>query len=551
MSRGRKPKIYKNIDSVIYGSQGVYFQNIVSKMHKNSLNLGNNITLLDEISKSVNKDLKVKKTIKPLSKNIEPFTIPSGWVWLTIKDVIKYTENLSIEKKFDGNKVINYVDIEAIDNTLFEIREVKPTAVANLSTRARRVLKKNYIMYSLVRPYLNNIAIIDTEVEDMIGSTGFAVFTGIEVENEYTKLWLLSDFVKDYFNHFLSGFNSPSISIGQFESLPIPVAPKQTQNEIIKFIKSITKNCEIEVNSDIFPIEIQRDILKIKESQVRCFEIEAEILAQQNLLSQLKQSILQEAIQGKLTAQWRTQHPNTQTAEQLLKQIKTEKQKLIKEKKIKKEKTLEPIEPKEIPFQLPKGWTWCRLGEIGELNRGKSKHRPRNDKQLFDDGKYPFIQTGDVSKAKYNNDLITTLNGYYSEFGLSQSKIQKKGTLCITIAANIAECGFLDFDACVPDSIVCFTSMNSEIEKYVYHYLKIAKSELEKYAPATAQKNINLGILNDLKIPLPPLAEQQAIVSRVELLLEKCTALGDEIAALNTQSKTLMKALFNETFAPK
>src|SRR5207342_1390369 len=120
--------------------------------------------------------------------------------------------------------------------------------------------------------------------------------------------------------------------------------------------------------------------------------------------------------------------------------------------------------------------------------RGKSKHRPRNDARLFANGTYPFIQTGDVSKAKNNDDLITTINGHYNDFGLAQSEMQSKGTLCITIAANIEECGFLDFDACVPDSIVCLEAIDRSIEIFVYHYLKLAKADLERFAPATAQK---------------------------------------------------------------
>lgn len=151
------------------------------------------------------------------------------------------------------------------------------------------------------------------------------------------------------------------------------------------------------------------------------------------------------------------------------------------------------------------------------MKRGKSKHRPRNDKRLFEKGHFPFIQTGDVSKAKFNNDLITTINGYYNSFGLNQSEIQKTGTLCITIAANIAECGFLSFEACVPDSVVCFLALSTAIEKYVYHYLKIAKASLEKFAPATAQKNINLGILNDLLIPVASESEIDLIVDRLEM----------------------------------
>ena len=182
----------------------------------------------------------------------------------------------------------------------------------------------------------------------------------------------------------------------------------------------------------------------------------------------------------------------------------------------------------------------------GKVKRGKSKHRPRNDEELFVGGTIPFIQTGDVSKAKYNNDLITTINGYYNDFGLKQSELQKKGTLCITIAANIAECGFLDFDACLPDSIVCYLAIDKIIEKYVYYYLIVAKDELERFAPATAQKNINLGILNDLKIPFPPLHEQEQIVAKLEELMAFCDGLEQSIKESQGYNEMLLHQVLRE-----
>lgn len=98
---------------------------------------------------------------------------------------------------------------------------------------------------------------------------------------------------------------------------------------------------------------------------------------------------------------------------------------------------------------IPEEWHYIALKYLGDLGRGKSKHRPRNDPKLFVDGKYPFIQTGDVKAA---TNCITSFTKQYGEFGLSQSKLWPKGTLCITIAANIAETAFLGIDACFPDT---------------------------------------------------------------------------------------------------
>ena len=290
-------------------------------------------------------------------------------------------------------------------------------------------------------------------------------------------------------------------------------------------------------------IEDQHYVVKGLKKQSNKIELlRSEYQIQLSLLENLNQAILQEAVQGKLVSQ----APNDETASELLNRIKAKKAKLGK-----KEKPLSPIKPEEIPFPIPKNWVWCRLGGAGNLKRGKSKHRPRNDKRLFVNGKFPFIQTGDVAKAKNNNDLITTINDYYNEFGLAQSEMQSKGTLCITIAANIAECGFLGFDACAPDSIVCFQSIDKSIEVFVYYFLKLAKADLERYAPATAQKNINLGILNDLPIPIPPLSEQKRIIAEIEKQLVKTRQLKEHILANQKVTEQLLKVLLQQVFEVK
>ena len=124
-------------------------------------------------------------------------------------------------------------------------------------------------------------------------------------------------------------------------------------------------------------------------------------------------------------------------------------------------------------------------------------------------------------------------------------------TSCITIAANIAECGFLDFDACVPDSIVCLEAIDRSIEVFAYHYLKLAKADLERFAPATAQKNINLGILNDLLIPIAPLSEQKRIMAEIEKQLGKTKQLKEHIIANQEATEQLLKALLHQAFEVK
>ena len=153
---------------------------------------------------------------------------------------------------------------------------------------------------------------------------------------------------------------------------------------------------------------------------------------------------------------------------------------------------------------------WKTLSEIAkDFGRGKSKHRPRNDVRLYG-GDIPFIQTGDIREA---GKWIENYSQTYSEFGLQQSKQWEKGTLCITIAANIAETGLLGFDACFPDSIIGFVA-NPEfaITEYVYYYLNSIKDYLANKSYGSAQDNLNLSTFSSLKIPVPSLEIQSRIV---------------------------------------
>lgn len=162
-------------------------------------------------------------------------------------------------------------------------------------------------------------------------------------------------------------------------------------------------------------------------------------------------------------------------------------------------------------------WEVCALEELGALDRGRSKHRPRNAPELLG-GPYPLVQTGDVANS---SGYIRAYKQTYSELGLEQSKMWPKGTLCITIAANIAKTGILLFDACFPDSVVGFTPNGKTNTEYVQLWFSFVQQYLERTAPESAQKNINLEILRGLRVPLPPLKLQEefaAVVQKVERL---------------------------------
>lgn len=172
-----------------------------------------------------------------------------------------------------------------------------------------------------------------------------------------------------------------------------------------------------------------------------------------------------------------------------------------------------------------KSWSVDNLNDLGDFSRGKSKHRPRNDERLFVDGKYPFIQTGDIKDA---NLYIKNHTQEYGEFGLKQSKLWNKGTLCITIAANIAETAILSYQACFPDSVVGFNAYESKSsEIFMYYVFEYIKASIQNAASGSIQDNINIDYLTTLKFRIPEKKYQDMIVALLGAIDKKIISNND------------------------
>ena len=192
------------------------------------------------------------------------------------------------------------------------------------------------------------------------------------------------------------------------------------------------------------------------------------------------------------------------------------------------------------PVNNSKNLPELTLPELGEFGRGVSKHRPRNDPKLLG-GEYPLIQTGEVANSEL---YITNYENTYSELGLKQSKMWKSGTLCITIAANIAKTAILTFDACFPDSVVGFKANNKTNNIFIHYWFSFFQAILEAQAPESAQKNINLKILSELKIIVPPIEQQNEFVAFVEQTDKSKLAIQQSLDKLELLKKALMQKYF-------
>ncbi|GBU27747.1 hypothetical protein R84B8_01288 [Treponema sp. R8-4-B8] len=298
-------------------------------------------------------------------------------------------------------------------------------------------------------------------------------------------------------------------------------------------------NVEVEIPSmkrQIEIIELEKIISINNEKLVNKFE------NQIKLLSYLRQSILQEAIQGKLTAEWREQNTNIEPATELLKRIKAEKEQLIKEKKIKKEKPLSTISKNEIPFELPQGWVWCRLGDIAQSLNGLT-YKPTDVVEIG----IPVLRSNNIQDNKL---LLNNLVKVKSEVPSLKMAMKNDILICVANGSKklIGKVALIDVDDLSFGSFmrVIRTDIN---HNYLFNFLlsEIFRKQLND-VKSTGINQITKDVLSNIIVVLPSLPEQQIIVSKLEALLEKCNQLQDKIENMKKHSKELLRALFNETF---
>ncbi len=182
-------------------------------------------------------------------------------------------------------------------------------------------------------------------------------------------------------------------------------------------------------------------------------------------------------------------------------------------------------------------WQDKTLNELGDFQRGKSRHRPRNDPALFLGGKHPLIQTGEIKEA---NLYITAHSAAYNDFGLAQSKLWPKNTLCITIAANIAETGLLGYPMCFPDSVVGFNAYAGQSSELFMHYVfTYIRRAIQNSATGSIQDNINIEYLTSLKFKIPVKNYQAKIAAVLSALDAKIDCNNRINAELEAMAKTL------------
>lgn len=406
-----------------------------------------------------------------------------------------------------------------VSNELGLVPSPRESAADDLS-RYQRV-KRDWFAYNPMRVNVGSIGLADADGKTGITSPDYVVFSCRDsLDPRYLLHFLKSDYGLEAIAQQCSGAVRKRLYYSGLAEIELPIPSIQRQREVVAHIESI-----------------QNAVTFIRGE-----------LSRGQTLAKLKQAILQEAIQGKLTADWRSAHPDVEPASHLLQRIQAEKARLIAAKKLRPEKPLPNISPDEIPFEIPNGWEWCRFGSYARFERGKFSARPRNDKRFFG-GPYPFIQIGSLDE---HGSVITSSSQTLNEAGLKVSRIFEAGTIAIAIVGGtIGNLGVLGRDMCFTDSVVGVRPSDLTCQDFILMMLRAKQPEIQAVAYQRAgQPNISLPNLTDIPIPLPPLAEQAAIVSRVEALMTTCRLLEAEIEHARTHAAHLLQAVLKEAFAP-
>ena len=298
------------------------------------------------------------------------------------------------------------------------------------------------------------------------------------------------------------------------------------------------------------PIERQRELSNLFVSlQEKQKELSAEYEKQTEYAKLLRQSILQQAIEGKLTADWRKQNPVQKgnpdyDAEALFEQIQKERN------KDKRQKVLPPITAEEKTFEIPEGWKWVRLGEISDIVRGGSP-RPAGDKTYYE-GNIPFLKVADITNSEEKE--LWTYTYTIKEAGLKKTRFVEKETLVLTNSgATLGIPKICMIATTFNDGIAAFLDIKNRITKeYLYYFLK-SKTQwfLKEAAKGQGQPNLNTDIISSTVFALPPLTEQKEVVSQVEKHLQTVSHLENQIAEREELTKQLMQSILKDAFEEK
>ena len=440
-----------------------------------------------------------------------PFDIPVSWEWVRLGCLIYNHGQMTPSENFC------YIDIGSINNNIQKLSDEENIIIPEKApSRARKIVKYGDILYSTVRPYLHNMCIINRDFSHTpIASTGFAVMCcPNNYSNEFLFYYLMSPYFDSYANDTdnAKGVAYPAINDQKLYNALIPVPPLNEQKKIIEKFKTILPSVEK-------------------------YGAKEEVLSQLNVSfpEQLKKSILQQAVMGKLVPQ----DENDEPASVLLERIRAEKQKLIAEGKIKKDKNesvifrrdnshyeklngIERCIDDDIPFEIPANWMWSKLGNCLDVRDGT------HDTPKYVQTGIPLVTSKNLKEGYIDFSTVKYISEYDHNIISQRSKVDKGDILYAMIGSIGNPVLYKGNDVFSIKNMALFKNIKNIINmEYIYYYLLLVQNDMKKYASGGVQSFVSLTYLRNYFIPIPPISEQKRIVNKVKELSKTIKLLAE------------------------
>jgi type I restriction enzyme ecoAI specificity protein len=400
------------------------------------------------------KDKKLKRDKKDNEPIDEvPFELPEGWEWCRGYEILN-----PMETQKPIGEMFGYIDIASIDNKNNRIIDAKFISVSEAPSRASRKVKFGDTLFSMVRPYLKNIAFVEEEYSNCIASTGFYICNPNKtLYPKFLFYLMLSEYVVNGLNKYMKGDNSPSINNENITNFFFPLPPLAEQERIVEKVEQLL--------TIVDTIEQLQEGLKA-------------------LVKQTKNQVLNYAIAGKLTHQ----DPNDEPAEALL-------------KRIGKTTTTATDTPYE---KLPKGWAWCRLGEVANISMGQS---PKGETVTRNSNGIEFHQGKIYFTDKYINK---------SPFFTSEPTKTTSNSVLLCVRAPVGDVNLVNREVCIGRGLCAIEPLGNISIDFCFFWLILLKDYFNENSTGSTFSSISGEIIRNAFIPLPPLAEQHRIVQQIE-----------------------------------
>jgi len=417
-----------------------------------------------------------------------------------------------------------------------------------LNNSSAKVFPKGTLLVAMYGATAGKTAILD--IDAATNQAICAVFPKDKRIRKDFLFWFLRAH-RYYYIDISRGGAQPNISQTVIKNTEVPLIDENEQKSIVEFLTKIEKSKE--TNYSLIPKQLHKAI-KLAFEHLDCLQkLENENLNQSSCLSLLRQSILQKAIEGKLTAKWREQHPDLISgdnhASKLLEKIKAEKERLTKNTKgAKNAKTLLPISEEEKPFDLPEGWVWCQPSDLGFFAGGGTPNTSVTD---YWNGNIPWITPKDMKVDNiYNSELKITKKGIEN----SNAILLPANTLIFVVRSGILKriipISISRVESTINQDLKAWFLCMSEMADFLRinikgHEARLLRSIVKK---SMTVESFDFDKFKCFPIPLPPLAEQQAIVERVDKLMTMTDELEKQVSERKEQSEMLMQSVLGEAF---